>query len=368
MIHHQHHRKPTVVRQDLEAAQKDVAQGSVSLVFILRDPADKHGPFRPMHVQMHNSVARQFRQTFEKLIARILSAQDLKIGPFQFGATAGPGPSNGAPVLEAIACAEVPALDALITLIGDGGAPPLPVVTAIDGQCLDSLWAYALVVSFEDRRLYYFRKFKPARVIRVGGWLRLIYHKGVLRAVQDDAFNFDEEADTIVVGTDALVLQRAYFEEIFDFVQDLYQPAAKKAVEHTKLTALLSDPMAFLEICERDSRKLRKLAAITERIDLTQLTWDRVVDVATRWNVPVELDSDHQKVNVTPGTAWSILRLLDDDYLSSEVTGKLYEVEAKRFVGRWSARHTKGSKHLPGTFVPPPGPEKRSQPSPKDLM
>lgn len=345
----QPYRVPTI--QELEHARDDVAAGALNLVFILRDPPkkgeQKRGPCRPMHIQMTKAVADELRKTFAKYLRRIIEVPNLEIKPFQIGGEVGGElPAEESKVeslsLESIPCDRVPALKELIPAVGDGSVPRLPVLEKIEKPDLKALWAYMVIVSHDGSQVSYYRRFKPSMVIRADGWLRFTYHKGMLTTIQEDIFNFDQEADAMVIGENALVLHRAYFEEIFDLVHEVYEPMAKKAVEGLRMAAVLSDPDALLEACKTDNRKLRKLATFPGTLDISKLTWDNVLEVKSRWNVALDLDDTLKQVTVTPGTVWNILRLLDDDYLRSDVTDNLYEVLGeKHYVGRWTASASK---------------------------
>jgi hypothetical protein len=171
-------------------------------------------------------------------------------------------------------------------------------------------------------------------VIEAGGALKLFFAGGRLSKLDSDVFNFDEHVDVLVIAGAVYVYQRRLFEEMFAYVEKVYRPAADLALEHLRGAAILSDLEAFAAACRQDVNKLRKLADIGWNIAPRKLTWAAVQQIQGGWNVNVQLDPDNQRIVVSPATTWSILKLLDDDYLRSDMTGSFYEVQSKRRVKR----------------------------------
>jgi Kiwa KwaB-like protein len=236
--------------------------------------------------------------------------------------------------VQVIPVKDVPMLRELIAKIRGGGLLRLPQVAAINGKLLGALAAYAVIVESQGRRALYFRKSVPSRVIRADGAFKLFFDGQLLSKISTDVFSFDGQADAVVIEDEAFVFQRNYFEEMFDFVRTVYQPAADLAVAHIQDTAVLSDTLGFADACRGDVDKLRKLADIGQNIGRANLTWDAIQDVQAKWNVPVELDSQKRCIVFKKADTWSILKLLDDDYLRSDMTGALYEVQSKRRIKR----------------------------------
>jgi hypothetical protein len=335
-------------RKRFEQALADVRNehAVTSLVFILRDkisgaPAEKASYSHSVErAQMKDQVAATFRAVLEKWLAQ-MAASSAEIVPFD------PFSDSDAERLETISASEVPVLVQLLASIQDGQASQVAPIQEVDAKFLARLWAYAVVSSVEGRRNLYFRKFQPSRVVREDSPLGLSFRKGILSKLEAPAFNFDESADALVVGADALVLQKTLFEQIFDFAGQVYTPLAKQAIANIREIGILSDPNGLAAAIEADDNKLKKAANIGKSIDFAKLTWDNLKKIQENYGVPLLLDEENRRIVNRPADTWSILKVLNDDYLRSEMTDELYEVQSKRRVERPTVKRPAAKKPQP---------------------
>ena len=321
-------------RKRLDQAAADVRNGKAvtSLVFILRDKTDAAAEkpsysYSVERAQMQRPVAEAFQAVLVKWLD-YAATSPAEIVPFD------PFSDSDERRLETIAASEVPVLAELLALIQDGQAGQVINIEQIDAAFLKRLWAYAVVSSVAGRRSLLFRKFLPQRVVHEAKALAFSFRQGYLSKLEDPAFNFDESADALVVGAEAIVLQKTLFEQIFDLAGQIYTPLAKKAIDSVREIGILSDPEGLATAVEADDNKLKKAADIGKNIDFSKVTWENLKKIQADYGVPLQLDEANRRIVNRPADAWSILKVLNDDYLRSEMTGELYEVQSKRRVER----------------------------------
>jgi|CXWL01.1.fsa_nt_gi hypothetical protein len=299
----------------------------------------------PVHrVPMLREVAEEFQGVLAGTIAELVAKlggdggeATRRLVPFD------PFSESEEPRQEVIAIADVPVLASLVAEIRDGQEGQLEAIGRIDDAFLDSLWGYAVVASRGGRRTLYFRKFLPSRVIRVAGLLKFMWRQG-FRKIEEPVFNFDENVDAVVVGGDALIIQKTLFEQLFDLVGKFYSPRAQEAIEKLREAAILDDVDRLSEACATDDNKVKKLAEIRQGIDFSRLTWSNLKKIQEDYGVGVELDDQKQQILFQPSAVWPLLKLLADDFLRSDLTGARYEVQSKRKVEKQKRERTVGGR------------------------
>jgi hypothetical protein len=320
-----------IERKDLESALEGTRGDGVStsLYFILRSgpkksrPADAP-PFEVLRARMTQEIADEFRTTLTGWLERLLSNEDLSFIDFDPFSTAERNK------VERQDAAGVPGLPEMLERMD---APNKINFANLSGrEFFNSLWAYAVFVHAAQGRAAYFRKFSPSKVIEGGGALKAIVDGGALRKIESSIFNFDEQADALVIGDEVLILQKTLFEQIFELTERIYGPQAQKALEKLADSGLLSDWKALEEACEGDDGKLKKLADIDKNIPLELITFEKLEAVQRDWGVDVKLDPNSRQIIVDKKRSWNILKLIDDDHLSSPMTRVRYEVQSKRKV------------------------------------
>jgi Kiwa KwaB-like protein len=176
----------------------------------------------------------------------------------------------------------------------------------------------------------FFRQYQPMR--RLGrGWLAAVWseHGYYDRVAPANLFLFDEGVDAIKSGNILFVLDKPRFHQMFRFFEEL--TATVDESMHTLCGRIgIDDVEAFAEACRRDPRKAARLRSIVQKPYMKQLDMQRIGDFITVRKLEIQVKNGQFVFD--PKTLWSILRLLNDDFLSSQLTGGFYEVTGKRDV------------------------------------
>ncbi len=273
---------------------------------------------------MDKDIAKEFRGVLLAHIDKLATTDDLvfvKFDPYSVG---------DKPRMQTEAVRKVPVLSDLLKQM----EKPAQVEYATpDDSFFNSVWAYAVVLHIPNLQVAYFRKFQPSKVIR-GGGLKALLHEGTFTRIGDPVFNFDEQADAIVVEDEVVILQETLFEQMFELVGTIYAPLAKEAIQEIATLNLIDNVKGFEAACQNDERKQKKLADIHQNVRLDQITFDKLYQVADNWEVDVELDRSSRRIIFNESKTWGILKLINDDHLRSPITRERYEVQSKRKVQR----------------------------------
>lgn len=155
------------------------------------------------------------------------------------------------------------------------------------------------------------------------------------RLDESDVLLVDERFDALVVDEVALFTAKAAFERLFDVIAALRRSA--ETTLRTMTAGLRIDrAVALREACLRDPGMLAKLTSIQRHLDA-----DAGYREAMRMDRLAAYVRDHPETGVEVNASgelcfspdrrkrYKLLKLLDDDYLSSVLTRRTYEANSK---------------------------------------
>ncbi len=147
-----------------------------------------------------------------------------------------------------------------------------------------------------------------------------------------DIFVFDNQIDAIKVGNILFVLDKHRVDTMFGFSHALTMTVNASIEQLAKSHIAIDNVEAFAEACRKDPRKAARLRSIAQKFatwpSYKQLDMHLIATFIKKKNLKIQIRNGQLVFDAK--TLWSMLRLLDDDYLISELTGDFYEVEGKR--------------------------------------
>ena len=141
----------------------------------------------------------------------------------------------------------------------------------------------------------------------------------------------DYDAALIVASAsdnpEVLIFNRYSFEGLFSFIE-YYQKEVESKIDYINKKALFDNTDALIEICKKDARKIKKLAKIIKSDIFISLDGAQIRQDIVTYNLSIVLDRNGI-IKVNESDIWSVLRILDDDCVKSDVTGNKYLAHAK---------------------------------------
>jgi hypothetical protein len=168
---------------------------------------------------------------------------------------------------------------------------------------------------------------------------------GQFTRVEGNTYSFDDGFDCVAVLEKPeqdgqpwpgflFTSSQTTFERLFDYMSDI--AAAATTTINTFVAAIpIQNEDAFRAAIGGDSRMLNKLARVSRKPYVATLSMDKVKEVIANFGLTVlvqESPTSGQEELIfsnNPQERWLILKLLDDDYLSSEMTTLRYETNSK---------------------------------------
>lgn len=188
-----------------------------------------------------------------------------------------------------------------------------------------NLWAYAIKIGNSGITL--FRKYTEKRILDIKGWIPLFVQNGVFNKLTDSILTIDKDIDCIYYDGKMFILDKIQFEKIFSFM-DKFILEIDANICHLEEKSLVDDITALQKLCESDPRKIKKLNKVLKSDILNSLNTKRISEINRQYNLDLNFTEDG-KIIVSHKNIWTVLRVLDDEYLESSMTDNKYEVHSK---------------------------------------
>lgn len=132
-------------------------------------------------------------------------------------------------------------------------------------------------------------------------------------------------AYAIKIGNSGITLFRKYTENGY---LDKFILEIDANICHLEEKSLVDDITALQELCKSDPRKIKKLNKVLKSDILNSLNTKRISEINRQYNLDLNFTEDG-KIIVSHKNIWTVLRVLDDEYLESPMTDIKYEVHSK---------------------------------------
>lgn len=177
---------------------------------------------------------------------------------------------------------------------------------------------------------YIFRKNWPKRVLRKGGSMKLVFGWGTLRTLPDeDTLTIPSWADCFFHNDVCYVFDRHGFRALFNF-HEIEKGRAQVTIDELKAEMNFEFGEGFdLTHMVEDQHSMGKLSRPNKLVNRTA-PFEKLCDINVNYNIGLVMDSTTGKVVLNDKKeAKKFLKILNDDYLKSEVSEKKYDSHSK---------------------------------------
>ena len=206
-------------------------------------------------------------------------------------------------------------------------------VFKIDDQFIAGLRFYVIVFQCGNNPpLYFFRIYTPKKELSRSPLFAALFGDGTFDRVKDTMFLFDHNVDCVSYDGTMYIFNKHNFEKIFRFFELVTKTAAQ-----TLATIKAHVPIANFDELEKAcaghlqmQAKLKNIAGKPYLKKVNMAAIKRVLKQFPELGIEIVKDKGKEMLLFNPKNKWAVLRLLDDDYLGSALTGEKYEVTGKR--------------------------------------
>lgn len=191
----------------------------------------------------------------------------------------------------------------------------------------------ARIIRVGNEKAAFLRKTTSGNIIARSKKMRLLVRDGSLESAESPIVLLDDDVDGVYWRKRLFILRTGAMETLLGFEEDVEEAVEMIAAQLNKSIPIsgLSDLVAA---ASRHWQMAKKLQKVAQRDYIASITIDDVKRVAAKANLKVDFKTVDGKEHVVYATSdkWSLLRILDDDYVTGELTRRLYESTSKSEV------------------------------------
>ncbi len=234
--------------------------------------------------------------------------------------------------------AQVDDVPLLASAAEDLDAADLPLFE-LDGQGLGKLRLSMIRAAIDAGHARFYRSVSTKQLVTRAGKLSLFQRNDRLDVVDSDTLLIDRYVDAVVVDGFAFFEERRRFKRVFGFLQELQTEAAQTfddvitglniANVDAMRAAVPGQQLQMLGKTASIAQKLRDYPAYRDAITMKKLA--AFVAANPHTGVKIEGHGANAKFVFEPDPQhrFKILKLLDDDYLKSQLTELNYDANSK---------------------------------------
>jgi Kiwa protein KwaB-like len=208
----------------------------------------------------------------------------------------------------------------------------IPLFT-IDDAFVAGLRFYAIILQpKQGTPLYCFRVYTPKKELSRSRLFAAMFAEGTFNRITQPVFLFDYGIDCMSRDGMMFIFKKHNFEKIFRFFE-LVMKMAEQTLRTIKAHVPIANFEEFQKACEGHLQMQAKLKNIASKPYLKKVKMADIKSVLKEFphlGIKIAERNGKESLVFDPKNKWALLRLLDDDYLGSRLTGQRYEVTGKR--------------------------------------
>jgi hypothetical protein len=307
-----------IMTMDLDECTVTVCLGSLS---------DEVGEPRIEQLQLTDELTEEFRNAAKNAIqkySRMGDGGELNLRPYDAGS------KPDAHEVEFLDLAEHESVEKQVDSLASLAQIP---VFKVDEAFVSGLRFYAIIFQCrKGKALYFFRNYTPKKELSRSSLFAAMFDEGTFDRIKEPVFLFDHGIDCMSLDGAMYAFNKHNFEKIFQFFELVLRMAAQ-TLETIKTHVPIANFDEFEKACSGHLQMQSKLKNIASKPYLKKVKMADIKKVLKEFpDLRIEIVEKNGKEMLLfdPKDKWAVLRLLDDDYLGSVLTGEKYEVTGKR--------------------------------------
>lgn len=243
-------------------------------------------------------------------------------------------PSSERKLVEYIPYDDVPYLKEILHQIGNGG------LKQVSDTIFRSVLGYIVRIENEGHTLYLIKKNTPKKLLqkdRIVGFFK----DGVFDELKSDILTLEKSFDAVLLQYEdtpdnkkkkpenLLILNKSNFEVFFDY-KVYYQEEIKSHRSKIETLDFICELDGAVDYCQKHGIMVRKLARILryQNFDKSSFSKPNIEAYITKFGVNFDFEEDGT-LTLSQNNMWKLLRVLDQDYATLELTKDPVEIRSK---------------------------------------
>jgi hypothetical protein len=206
-------------------------------------------------------------------------------------------------------------------------------VFKIDDKFISGIRFYAITFQCgKNPPLYFFRSYTPKKELSRSRQFAALFDKGTFDRIKSPLFLFDHKVDALSQDGAMYIFNQHNFQKIFRFFE-LVAKTAAQTLATIKAYVPISNFDELEKACSGHLQMQAKLKNIAGKHYLKKMKIADIKKLLKHFptlGLKTVQSNGKEMLVFDPKDKWALLRLLDDDYLDSVLTGEKYEVTGKR--------------------------------------
>lgn len=197
------------------------------------------------------------------------------------------------------------------------------------------IFGYIFLLGNDEEKVALYKKQYPINVLRRDRVLVFRKSETRLEEVSEDLISIDRKVQFMQIGEELIVLDTKVLERIFGFANAIRSGAEANVQNLLGPTEFLADSALLLDRLDNltFARKLRKINPNSPVLNVEFEKLRDFIKQHPKLKSRIRFNDDETKISLDTNVSMDLfIRLLDDDYLKSELTDYLYEVDRKDVV------------------------------------
>lgn len=205
---------------------------------------------------------------------------------------------------------------------------------------IEGIRFYVIIAQPEQSEpIYFYHVYTRRRILKRSGLCAFLGSKGEYDRVEEKYITFDESIDCLSYNGVMFVINKSNFQTMFRYLEEV-RTVARETLNTINSNLPIQNFDELVEACEGNLAMLRKLKKIATKPYIHNLKMNDVKKIIALNHLQVEIVevNGQEKILFNPKAKakdkYALLRIFNDDYLSSLMTDKNYEVTGKREVSK----------------------------------
>jgi len=194
------------------------------------------------------------------------------------------------------------------------------------------IWAIWIKLKIQRAVFYILKKVTPSKVLTKGGVLAMIFRGNIFKSLKKDVLTIDGTFDVFVCNDTLIFENKQKFEQALIY-EEIKQEIASEALEEIRRIDLIENFDNFRQMLIDDKHSINKLTKLKTKRYFQEKTFQDYYRIIKEYNIDIDLDEAEEKFTIiNKAQAKQLVKVLNDDYLKSELTETKYSAHSKENI------------------------------------
>jgi hypothetical protein len=294
-------------------------------IFILDEPIENEDGELEVNIykgRMHEDMPEQIVDLFFPKMKRILVQRDYELETYN------PAVNPDRKVIWQQASADVPFYNLILGQLSQANQNYYDD----DTLAYEKIWAIWIKFSVGKNNFYLLKKITPSKVLTTGGILAWVFRGESFRRLNKDVLTIDGHFDVFACNDTLIFEKKTNFERALMY-DEIIQQVADETLNEIEQINIVENFDDLKTMLADDYHSIRKLNKLRQKQYFREKTFSDYHRIIRDYDVPVNVDEANQKFSVADkAQAKLLIKVLNDDYLKSELTNIKYAANSKEDI------------------------------------